>query len=64
MKTRLKNRFKIFKMKPLGNTGIIYRCDKDLSFFKLSVRISLEKYQKLRQKSMFEILGNALNTTL
>jgi hypothetical protein len=51
-------------MKPLGNTGIIYRCDKDLSFFKLSVRISLEKYQKLRQKSMFEILGNALNTTL
>lgn len=64
MKPRLKNRFKIFKMKPLGNTRILYRCDKDLSFFKLSVRISLEKFQKLRQKSMFEILGNALNTTL
>ncbi len=66
MKPKIKNRFKIFKMKPLGNTGILYRSDKDLSYFKLSVRISLEKFENKRKsktitQGFFETLENIIN---
>lgn len=51
MTTKLRNRFKNrFAMRPLLNGKYHYRADYTVSDFKLSVGISLEKFEKLNKQ--------------
>ena len=49
---RLKNRFKLHQMKPIGNSGIMYRSERPLSYFKFCVKISLSKFETKRSSKV------------
>ena len=49
---RLKNRFKLHQMKPIGNSGITYRSERPLSYFKFCVKISLSEFETKRSSKV------------